>query len=470
MDLRKISKSYRWRLFFPMVATTWVVILVLAYIQLSSEIAYRNQRIQKQLASAVTDILSYYDHEENPQSYLTFFNEFSSGTVLDQTRISVYERERLVYSRGESIPYSYISEEQRNSNKKFMFAAQRSNNGEVACIAALSWSAISETDGPGTSFWLLMAAMLIGCVVVCYLSTGYLTRNLNALRKFAVEAANGETDTTKYDFSDDEIGQIFEEIVKLYNERAKAFDTMNREHKLAMFAVEEKARIKRQLTNNINHEIKTPVGVIRGYLDTVLASPEMDESIKAQFLSRAHSNVLRLCNLLNDVSTITRLEESAANVSTTAIDFHDLVLGVETDLVTSGALGDMEFHSNIPMGTMVKANNNLLTGVISNLMRNSAHHSHGTKMVLSFVVESENYYTFSFYDDGTGVDEEHLPHLFERFYRVDAGRSRKAGGTGLGLPIVKNAIEAMGGSISVHNRRSSGLEFMFTLEKWKKPE
>ena len=87
-------------------------------------------------------------------------------------------------------------------------------------------------------------------------------------------------------------------------------------------------------------------------------------------------------------------------------------------------------------------------------------------MGIKLVVESEKHYTFSFYDNGVGVEPDHLPHLFERFYRVDAGRSRKSGGTGLGLPIVKNTIEALGGSISVHNRTEGGLEFLFTLEKW----
>ena len=87
-------------------------------------------------------------------------------------------------------------------------------------------------------------------------------------------------------------------------------------------------------------------------------------------------------------------------------------------------------------------------------------------MGLRMVVESEKYYTFSFYDNGTGVDAEHLPHLFERFYRIDAGRSRNFGGAGLGLPIVKSTVEALGGSISVHNRTGGGLEFVFTLKKW----
>lgn len=110
-------------------------------------------------------------------------------------------------------------------------------------------------------------------------------------------------------FSHDELGDISREIVKIYRAMEKAMEQSKREHEVAMYAVEEKSRIKRQLTNNINHEIKTPVGVIRGYLDTVLSSPEMDDRTRTQFLLRAQSNVTRLCSLLSDVSTMTRLEE-----------------------------------------------------------------------------------------------------------------------------------------------------------------
>lgn len=107
----------------------------------------------------------------------------------------------------------------------------------------------------------------------------------------------------------------------------------------------------------------------------------------------------------------------------------------------------------------------MLTSAISNLFKNAAIHSRGTRIGMSLVSESENFYTFSFWDNGQGVSEEHIPHLFERFYRVDAGRSRKSGGTGLGLPIVKNTIDSLGGAISVYNRSKGGLEFLFTLKK-----
>lgn len=269
-------------------------------------------------------------------------------------------------------------------------------------------------------------------------------------------------------FSHDELGDISREIVKIYRAMEKAMEQSKREHEVAMYAVEEKSRIKRQLTNNINHEIKTPVGVIRGYLDTVLSSPEMDDRTRTQFLLRAQSNVTRLCSLLSDVSTMTRLEEGGGNIPTVEVDFHDMLFGVENDVNASGMLGDMTFSFDVPVDCYVKGNVNLLTGMITNLIRNAVQYSHGTEVGLNYIVESDKYYTFSFYDNGVGVPDEHLIHLFERFYRVDAGRSRKVGGTGLGLPIVKNTVEALGGTISVRNRPTGGLEFLFTLEKWKK--
>lgn len=126
----------------------------------------------------------------------------------------------------------------------------------------------------------------------------------------------------------------------------------------------------------------------------------------------------------------------------------------------------MKFEYDIPVNCHVKGNANLLTSMLTNLTKNAILHSHGTVMGLKLVVESKRFYTFSFYDNGTGVKAEELPRLFERFYRIDAGRSRKVGGTGLGLPIVKNTVEAHGGTMSVHNRATGGLEFVFTLHKY----
>ncbi len=147
------------------------------------------------------------------------------------------------------------------------------------------------------------------------------------------------------------------------------------------------------------------------------------------------------------------------------IDFHEVIFNINTELENI-KLSEMKFEYDMPTGVYVTGNYNLLYAMIMNLIRNANFHSHGTVCGIRLVKETAYEYTFSFYDDGTGVSEEHLPHLFDRFYRIDKGRSRKMGGTGLGLPIVKNTVNVQGGAIRVQNRKPHGLEFIFTLVKW----
>ena len=113
----------------------------------------------------------------------------------------------------------------------------------------------------------------------------------------------------------------------------------------------------------------------------------------------------------------------------------------------------------------VEGNPSLLSSVFRNLADNAAAYSGGRDIFIRLEDDTDEECTILFADNGIGVDEEHLPHLFERFYRIDKGRSRKLGGTGLGLAIVRNAVEFHGGTITVHNRREGGLEFRFTLRK-----
>ena len=169
----------------------------------------------------------------------------------------------------------------------------------------------------------------------------------------------------------------------------------------------------------------------------------------------------------SDISTITRLDEAGNKIPTTEVDYHDLAYTVSNDLETSGINGNLSFVYDIPLDCTVNGNYTLLSNMLLNLIRNAAAYSHGSEIKLRLINETAKYYTFSFADNGVGVPQEHIPHLFERFYRVDTGRSRKVGGTGLGLPIVKNTITTLGGTISVRNGAAGGLEFVFTLPKWE---
>ena len=232
---------------------------------------------------------------------------------------------------------------------------------------------------------------------------------------------------------------------------------------MAMKVIEDKWKTKRQMTNNINHELKNPLGIIKGYIDTILANQDMDDEMKTHFLEKSQNQVNRLVEMLNDISTINRLEEGSQKVLTEVIDFHEVVFTIANDLTESGMCRQMEFVYDVPLDCTIRANFNLLSAMLMNLSKNSVAYSGGTEMGVKLVSRNKKFFTFCFFDNGKGVPSEHLPHLFEYFYRVDSGRSRKAGGTGLGLPIVKNTIISFGGTISVRNRKGGGLEYLFTL-------
>ena len=219
------------------------------------------------------------------------------------------------------------------------------------------------------------------------------------------------------------------------------------------------------MSSNINHELRTPIGVIKGYLDTILENPDMDADTRNHFIRKALEHANRLVSLISDVSAITRLEDGAEMISTEELDFHDIAFNLANDIEESGVLGNMEFRYDVPLDCKVKGNYNLLNGMLMNLARNAAAYSKGTVCELLYIGQDASSYEFVFRDDGKGVSEEHIPHLFERFYRVDSGRARKSGGTGLGLTIVQSTILAHGGKISVANRPTGGLAFTFTLQK-----
>ncbi len=326
---------------------------------------------------------------------------------------------------------------------------------------------LHQYDALTPSLWLVIAILSAFSIALIYNGARYLSKNISLLQVFTDQIVNNETPTiTAEQFPSDELGEIFRQIIRIYNDKGIAIEKSEQEHHIAQHATKEKSRIKRQLTNNINHELKTPIGIIKGYIDTILEDPNMDAETQRHFIGQTQQHVTRLCTLLNDISTITRLDE-ASIIPTEEVNFHDIVYSISNDIKAMSITDKIPFKHNIPLTCVVKANQGLLNEALLNLIRNAATYSHGTEMGLVFEGENADYYTFSFYDNGVGVEEKHLTHLFDRFFRIDVGRSRKSGGTGLGLPIVKNTIKSFGGDISVRNRTEGGLEFRFTIPKWK---
>lgn len=488
----KHQLSYQWRLFLPLATILCIVFGLIIYYQYKREADYRAQIFGSELEMINNRILNAYDEDVNLRTFLNFIQKFFKGSVFEGVRVSVYFDGQLQYSLGTPIPidndgltlrgYGLDNSPTEGSERKiiagrtvgsdedgncYLFSKTKSSDGRVTVRTAMPYSDnVHDAIDVDTTVWLVIIGCLLTTLLVTYYFTSILSRNVVLLKDFAYRATTGGRFSGEDKFPRNELGEISREIIKLYRERLKAMELIKKERKIAINAIEEKVKITRQLTNNINHEIKTPVGIIRGYLESIIAAPEMDTATRNRFLDRMLMNVERLTDLLNDVSTMTRLENGADMIAVEKIDMHGLVYQIESDLPANNLSGNLEFSFDIPFECNVSGNYNLIQGMICGLIRNAALHSGGTEIGLRMISENKRFYVFSFYDNGNGVSSEHIPHLFERFYRVDTGRSRKMGGTGLGLPIVKSTIISLGGTISVHNRSTGGLEFIFTLPKW----
>ncbi len=485
MDLRR-RINYQWQLFIPLVATLWIIIFGMTYWQLYNEKELRTEQIKVQLDLVTKRIISAYETEVDPRDFIDFVcRYYRDNPVYDLLRVSVYQDGEPLRTWGEPIGLSDAEvqleegltrtpelnrnpEDANENDRYFYYKTETSSDGRVKVYTVLPFdNDVIVASSPSLKVLWVVLLIAVVITVLAFISTRYFGRNIKILRTIASRAATAPNFMPAMDYPHDELGDISRQIIHMYNERSQAMQRQRREHNIALHAIEEKARAKRQLTNNINHELRTPIGVIKGYLDTILENPDMDESSRNHFLRKAQEHVDRLVNLIADVSAITRLEEGGELIATEELDYHDIAYTISSDLEESGALGQMTFSFDVPLDCKINGNYNLLSGMIINLCKNSAAYSKGTKCELVCTGSDDKFYFFEFRDNGVGVGEEHLEHLFERFYRIDAGRSRKAGGTGLGLPIVQNTILAHGGTITVENGKPSGLVFKFSLPKYR---
>jgi len=229
--------------------------------------------------------------------------------------------------------------------------------------------------------------------------------------------------------------------------------------------IEKNRLLKQEMTNNIAHELRTPVTSLRGYLET-LNEQKLPDDKKQQFIQRAYQQVVRLSNLIEDVSIISNMEERPGKYKMENINLYQLVNEVRIDLMDKLNNNEIKLYISIDKNLEIHGNYTLLFSIFRNLMDNSiCYAGPGIEIHIDNYLQDQEYVYFAYYDTGSGVDEEHLNRLFERFYRIHEGRTRNNGGSGLGLSIVKNAVLLHKGNIHARNREGAGLEFLFTLKK-----
>ena len=471
--------SYHRRLFLLLFAFSWALVACFVTFQYSREKRFKAERLDARLQLFNLRLLDALGEGTAPGAFLTGhplpYGDLRVTVIDDDGRV-------LFDNSADSLPAAnhlgrpevteaiahgtgYTIHRHSESTDQYYFYSAMSDGGVVVRSAVPYSITLREVLAADREFLWFMLGVTLLMSVAAYFATRQLGHNITRLRDFAQRAERGERIDEQAVFPHDELGDISSHIIRLYARLQRTTADRDREHALALHEQQEKIRIKKQLTNNINHELKTPVAAIQGYLETLLDNPGLGAEKRTAFLEKSCAQVARLRSLLADISTVTRMDEASQLILRERVVLNDIVDEIRADMQLRPEGQQLRVNCNFPYPLEMEGSPSLLGSVFRNLADNAAAYSGGRDIFIRLLDDSPEQYTLQFSDNGIGVEEQHLPHIFERFYRIDKGRSRKLGGTGLGLAIVKNAVMMHGGTISVRNSERGGLEFVFTLRK-----
>lgn len=474
-----IKLSYHRRLFLVLLAFSWLMTCLVAAFQYVREREYKSDFISAQLQLYNRYLLETVEQGEDYQRYIaTHSRPFEdlrvsvitlSGTVvfdneLDSDSLDNHRgRPEVAEALKKGAGY-HIGRRSASDGRQYFYSATRGER--VVVRTAIPYSAsLRELLRADWAFLWGMIVLSSVMSVVAYFVTRRLGKTIDRLNLFAKRAKRGEAFDEDEPFPNDELGAISNSIIQLYGQWQQTILDRDRAHEAAMREEQEKIRIKRQLTNNINHELKTPVASMQVCLETLLSGISLTEEKRQELIERCYANAERLRRLLGDVSLITRMEDGSALIAKQPVCLNDIINEVAAEVAIMPADERMEVHINMKERVEVEGNLMLISSIFQNLTENALDYSGGKNIYITLLEHTAEVCRLRFEDDGRGVAPAELPRLFERFYRVDKGRSRRMGGTGLGLAIVKHAVIFHGGEISVSNRKEGGLCFEFSLRK-----
>jgi len=246
--------------------------------------------------------------------------------------------------------------------------------------------------------------------------------------------------------------------------------TKARERRSEINVLKNQENYRREFLGNISHELKTPLFTIQGYILTLVEGAMKDKKVREKYLKRAAKGVDRLISIVKDLDLITQFESGIKTVDKSDFNIYELVENVFELMEFESEKNNitLQYEKDNITPTYVYADQERILQVLTNLVVNSIKYgsNNGYTKVLVEDFNKEKV-IIKVIDDGEGIEKEHLPRLFERFYRIDKNRSRKKGGSGLGLSIVKHIIEAHKEQIFVKSKIGVGTEFSFTLQKPK---
>ena len=305
--------------------------------------------------------------------------------------------------------------------------------------------------------WYLWLIILIVTIVLCFLTVKvfiqiFVFRKIKLIYKMINKSKKSLR-------SVDGIDNVTDDVVAWANKKDSEIEHLT-----------ELENYRRNFLGNISHELKTPIFSIQGYLLTLIEGGIYDKNINLKYLKRAVANTERLERIVEDLEMINKLESGKLGIEVMPFDiklltdeiFSDMAFMAEKKKIT------LSYKNGASKNYLVDADQNKIRQVFNNLIVNSIKYgkSGGTTKIAFYDIEEGILIEIG--DNGIGIEDEHLNHLFDRFYRVDGGRGRKKGGSGLGLSIVKHIIEAHDQTITVRSTLGEGSTFSFTLKKSKR--
>ena len=424
-----IKLSYHKRLFLVIIVFLWSVVFCFIGFQYMREQQYKSDFLSAQLQLYNRHLLEIVEEGQPYEEYIMTHNKpfdelrvtiitLSGAVIYDNVLLidsldNHRERPEVVQALRNGSGY-HIGRQSTSDGREYFYSATKGERVIVRTAIPYS-SSLDELLKADWNFLIVMISISVVMSVVAYFITRKLGENIERIKHYEAE--------------------------------------------------QEKDLLKRQLTNNINHELKTPVASIQVCLETLLSGISLSDEKRQELIERCYTNNERLRRLLNDVSLITRMEDGSALISKERIVVNDIVKEVAEELEILPKEERLNLHTDFDEQVVMEGNISLIGSIFRNLTENAIAYSEGRNIYISLLENNNEECRICFEDDGKGVQEEQLPRLFERFYRVDKGRSRQKGGTGLGLAIVKHAVQFHGGTIKVSNRPNGGLRFEFSLKK-----
>ena len=421
--------SFHKQLFLQLITFSWAIVVCFIVFQYLREKEYKSEFLSAQLQQYNRHLLVAIEEGESYEEYIASYEKpfddlritliTLSGAVIYDNTIPAdllgnhSNRPEIVNALKDGSGY-HIGRQSESDGREYFYSATR---GERAIVrTAIPYSnTLQDLLEADWSFLIVMISITLSMSVIAYFTTRKLGKDIERVNRYEAE--------------------------------------------------QEKNRLKRQLTNNINHELKTPIASIQVCLETLLSGISLSEETRQDLIGRCYTHNERLRRLLNDVSLITRMEDGSGLISKEPVVINDIIEDVAKELEVMPKEERLTLHTDFDEIVSIDGNLSLIGSIFRNLTENAIAYSEGKNIYISLIANNDKECHIRFEDDGVGVKEKQLNRLFERFYRVDKGRSRQKGGTGLGLAIVKHAVQFHGGTITVTNRPNGGLRFDFTLNK-----